>query len=407
MSGITLSVVVLENIINHGLDSIWKMLGGGIEEKDYTVSYELFFPVLKDAVVRYGEKKIIEYLSAEETALNIWYLWSGKLLADVNDVIEAVKIILKEEPDQNDINDWYLCLAEAIKENKALETALNLQYQSTSLKQQEEILDRVRKLTGDNKKQDIDNDTKKIGICSFERNLEFLQSETEDTLDLIKYFDGRFIRKDCTWEKIYSILQKYLQSKMNHMYCYQLFLETHYTIAFMAGRILDTKSGIYTVPIQKTSKGMVTWEKDDSSAAEYEDISIERYIMNKKGQDTVIVLGVSRYIFQDVADYIQRAGINTGIIYKIGVAPGISAVKDGNHAWQIAEQITQCIDSRQICEKKGRIHLFTACPVVLMYILGRMSLSYGKIVLYEQDFEKNRDGSYYRTAELPIDNRRG
>ena len=56
----------------------------------------------------------------------------------------------------------------------------------------------------------------------------------------------------------------------SNKYAYQIFLDTHASIAFAAGRILDSKSGINVFPIQKSStNGTVLWDVKLSSKRNY------------------------------------------------------------------------------------------------------------------------------------------
>lgn len=70
---------------------------------------------------------------------------------------------------------------------------------------------------------------------------------------------------------------------------------------------------------------------------------------------------------------------------------GSASVQDGAHAWQLANQIKDIVDSRKLKEKRGTLHIFSRCPNALVFLLGRYSLSFRKTVLYDYDFMKQRD----------------
>lgn len=106
-----------------------------------------------------------------------------------------------------------------------------------------------------------------IGVKSFTRGAENLEKDTESCLSFINKFDGRNIKGEYDWNKdIYRNLEEFLLTNTSNKYAYQIFLDTHASIAFAAGRILDSKSGINVFPIQKSStNGTVLWDVKLSS----------------------------------------------------------------------------------------------------------------------------------------------
>ena len=47
------------------------------------------------------------------------------------------------------------------------------------------------------------------------------------------------------------------------------------------------------------------------------------------------------------------------------------------------------------------LHIFVAGPTALMFNVGKMSMSYGRIQLYEYDFQYIKTGTYYPTISFP------
>ncbi len=75
--------------------------------------------------------------------------------------------------------------------------------------------------------------------------------------------------------------------------------------------------------------------------------------------------------------YIVQEKLSIGKIWYCGFdIPSIDSIIDGTHAWEVSKQISHCIE--EFRSKKGIIHLFMACPIALMFNLGKMSLSYGR-----------------------------
>lgn len=95
-----------------------------------------------------------------------------------------------------------------------------------------------------------------------------------------------------------------------------------------------------------------------------------------------------------------KLSIGRVIRFKLPIS-GSASVQDGAHAWKLANQIKDIVDSRKLKEKRNTLHIFSACPNALMFLLGRYSLSFGKTILYEYDFMKQRTCTYYPTISLP------
>lgn len=115
------------------------------------------------------------------------------------------------------------------------------------------------------------------------------------------------------------------------------------------------------------------------------------------------MLSISGNIKKEVTTYIEENNLNIKKIYNMTLKlSDQEAIVDGNHAWKLARQVNECIDRRSKEEKDGTLHIFAACPVAFMFILGKFSLSYGKIVLYEFDFERENTGTYCQSITLPI-----
>ncbi len=78
------------------------------------------------------------------------------------------------------------------------------------------------------------------------------------------------------------------------------------------------------------------------------------------------------------------------------------SVRDGNHAGHLVNQIKDEIDKRRLREKRAVLHLFASCPISIIFMLSRYSLSFGKIQLYEYDLQKSNLGTYFPTVLFSI-----
>ena len=167
-----------------------------------------------------------------------------------------------------------------------------------------------------------------IGVKSFTRGAENLEKDTESCLSFINKFDGRNIKGEYDWNKdIYRNLEEFLLTNTSNKYAYQIFLDTHASIAFAAGRILDSKSGINVFPIQKSStNGTVLWDVKLSSKRNYTNWDISHEKFNENQYDSALVLNVTRNIYNDVVKFIKENNLSIGCI--INCMPSVGSLNE-------------------------------------------------------------------------------
>lgn len=242
-----------------------------------------------------------------------------------------------------------------------------------------------------------------VAVRSFKKHTESLDDEANHILELEEYFEGRFLKNEFQWDKtIYPILKEYIERCFNDDKDYYIQLETNPSIAFTSGRILDIKAGKKIIPMQRGENGVASWEKMDNNKQYPEPIS-EELTFDNDCTDVAIIIGITRNIYNDVLEYFKEEKKEIGRIINITLETSDSAsVSDGTHAWKLSNTIKNLIDTRNLSEKRNVLHLFAACPNSIMFILGRYSLSFGKIQLYEYDFSKLRTCTYYPTMKFPL-----
>lgn len=244
-----------------------------------------------------------------------------------------------------------------------------------------------------------------VGIRSFLRDAEYLQDETDEMLCLIEFFDGRYIKKDYSWNnEIFNELNEFISQNITPIHKYRIHLITHTSIAFLAGYLLDSKTGVEIYPMQTTSSGREFWSAKENPDGNYNKLKIYDEIISTETQDIALVLGISRDILTNVKEYIQKQQINVSKIISCTVEGciGNDCVINGKHAKKLATNIGARVDKRSEEEKKNNLHIFAACPGGLMFYLGQISKSFRNVILYEYDFEGLRGESYSKSFELPI-----
>lgn len=237
-----------------------------------------------------------------------------------------------------------------------------------------------------------------IGVKSFNRGAENLE-QTMKCLSLVDKFEGRNIKDRYDWNNdIYDELKAFLLTNTSTNAAYQVFLETHSSIAFAAGRILDTKTGVNVFPIQKTkTDGTVLWDVKLSYKKSYSNWSILHETFDKSKFDSALILSVTHNIYDDVIRYIKENNLSIGrIIHCMPNEVGATnfSIENGNHAEILASSIYGAIAQRTTPERRATLHIFASAPNAFMFFLGQNSLGFGKCVLYEYDFEQRDSCSY-------------
>lgn len=237
-----------------------------------------------------------------------------------------------------------------------------------------------------------------IGIKSFTRGETALEDSTK-CLSLIDKFEGRNIKDGYDWNNdIYEMLKNFLYINTNKNHAYQIFLDTHASLAFAAGRVLDSKSGINIFPIQKsTTGGTVLWDVKLLHKRNYANWDISHEMFDENHFDSALILNVTRNIYGDVVEYIKENNLSIGRIINCTlneVGATNFSIEDGNHAATLANSVYNAIAQRTIVERRAILHIFASAPNAFMFFLGQNSLGFGKCVLYEYDFEQRTSCSY-------------
>ena len=240
-----------------------------------------------------------------------------------------------------------------------------------------------------------------FGIKSFDRAYDRLDERCTDTLDLIPHFYGRFIRDPANWDRVLLpklgafILQAVSKTPGDRI---RLALETHATLAFAAGSVLNTKVR-RVVELEQNSPGPTVWSPDDEqSNPMWPAWNFQTDRLHEAGTDIVVAVGVTRPVEPKVRAFAvtHLPGAATLLVATPASAPGQQSVACGAHAAQLAESLANRIqvlrDSAQ--GPTPRIHLFIAAPNAFTFYLGRHAEVMKPLTLYEFDFQSQRDGSY-------------
>ena len=228
-----------------------------------------------------------------------------------------------------------------------------------------------------------------IGIKSFNEKAVVLENSSK-CLSLVDKFDGRKIKDEYEWnEDIYKEVKSFLITNTNPEEKYQVYLDTHASIAFAAGRALDSKSGIDIFPVQKTlTEGMKLWDITLSAEKSYAGWDVCSEVLRKNEHNTAIVLNVSHDISNNVIEYIKDNNLSIGRVYNCKIEEiksTIYSIEDGYHALKLAGSVYEILSKRTIQERQSTLHIFASAPNGFMFLLGKNSRMFGECLLYEYD----------------------
>ena len=246
-----------------------------------------------------------------------------------------------------------------------------------------------------------------VGIRSFLRFAEHMEDEVDHLLDLAGLFEGREISAPEYWNaRVGPKIQEFMTRSVAPLGQCNLHLSAHGSIAFAAGYELDTKSGTRVSLVQNTAAGRVFW--DSSSMTTNPDPipwSVSGISANPDGREVGIVLSVTHDASSEVLAHVQDHIPEVGHLLVFTISPGIGpmAVKDGGHAWILAQELVKTIRERYPRHiPTGPLHIFSAAPNGLVFLVGRLARSLGPLQLYEHGFESNWPSRYRKSLSLPI-----
>lgn len=240
-----------------------------------------------------------------------------------------------------------------------------------------------------------------LGIRSFMHKYDDMAHRCDVLLDLVPFFDGRFLQDDYQWERdIFPQLRAFIEQNAREHEHLRLRIDAHASVAFAVGRLLDVKSGHRLEIEQRTNgAGIQYWQPGTSADAPKLEVSSR----GDSSHDVVIALSVTHDVANDVMRYCDGA-FSDGyqlIDARLNGGPSGVGIVDGGHAWQIAEALAAEL---RTCARDSecKVRFFAAAPNALVFFFAQQ-LGLGNVTTYEFDFERRRGGGYqaaWRINEL-------
>lgn len=190
----------------------------------------------------------------------------------------------------------------------------------------------------------------------------------ENTLLLTDDFRQRYLQDGREWQRdIRPKVEKFLRASVKSSARLRLILDAHTSIAFLAGAVLDLKSGVETQLVQKGRVGTKTWRADDGSAANGGRFEVSEERLGD-GRDIAVAISISQVATAQAQAYaasLSEVGKLTSFAFPTG--PGQQSVAGGEHAAALAEQISNHVRMARAGDTDGVVHIFAAEPVACRY----------------------------------------
>ena len=244
-----------------------------------------------------------------------------------------------------------------------------------------------------------------IGVRSFMRFAERLESEVDELVCVSSNFDGRHLTDEGSWEASAAQVLSFLgnQDRRARLRGEEsvIALECHGSFALLAGWELSRNSGVKAAPLQKPNLDVWRPVKDASTGVSW--AAPQTIEKNADADDVAICLSVTHDARVDVEKYLLSAGappVRRLVVLSPEGGPSPQSIKDADHAYQLAAALPALLMSARP-NRAARAHVFFASPNALMFFIGQQREALGRIALYEFDFGIERDGSYQLSFSLP------
>ncbi|HEX03555.1 MAG TPA: SAVED domain-containing protein [Bacteroidetes bacterium] len=247
-----------------------------------------------------------------------------------------------------------------------------------------------------------------FGVKSFQHAYDRLEDRCTDTLNLIGYFDERFIQEQKAWNQtLLPKLDAFIKAATRKISGprIQLALDAHSTLAFAAGTLLNTKSG-RLVELEQRSPHPVIWAHDDMPIdPQWSDWDFKVETISE-APDIVVGVSLTHSVETKVREHLtgNLPQVGTLVLAAPNSGPSQGSVICGAHANQLAEKLASYL--KELRDNTSgtaspMIHIFLAAPNGFTLYFGRHVEIFKPITLYEFDFESKGNRSYTASLSIP------
>lgn len=243
-------------------------------------------------------------------------------------------------------------------------------------------------------------DRKNISVRSFSDGpADYLDASPENTLSLLHMFDIRHLQPGADWNTdVRPAVEDFLKRVRDTDKNIRLFLDTHSSVAFLAGAMLGFKTNTHVELNQKGRGPTTVWRSDDGKKGPRASTSV---VDIGDGEEIAVVVSFSRNVLVDVEEYVKAKVPGIGRILHVTPegGPGQQSLTGGEHAAFLADQIAEAVRALRPAFGSQR-HFFLSGPNAFAFFLGQHRDAMGPVKLYEFDFKGAVDGSYHPSFRI-------
>jgi hypothetical protein len=245
-----------------------------------------------------------------------------------------------------------------------------------------------------------------IGVRSFMRFAERLESEVDELVCVSSNFTGRHLATSGSWLAGTSQICAFLgdQGRRARLRAaeFLIALECHGSFALLAGWELSRNSGVKAAPLQKPN--LDVWRPTEHAPTSHSWAPPQTIDKDADQEDVAICFSVTHDVRADVEAYLASGkgpSVRRLVLLSPDGGPSPQSIKGPDHAYQLALALPAILASARPV-RGARAHVFFACPNALMFFIGQQRNALGRLDLYEFDFGIERDGSYQSSISLPL-----
>lgn len=216
-----------------------------------------------------------------------------------------------------------------------------------------------------------------------------------DTLLLTGEFEGRLLREGRTWQgDIRPRVEGFLRAAVKKSHRQRLILDTHASISFLAGFVLDRKSGVAIELVQKGA-GSQVWRLDEGSDARGAQFTVAEDCLGPNCE-----IGVAISLSHSTEDQARAyavshlPGVGRLVRFNLPGGPGQQSVAGGAHAFALADQASRTIRAAKSKNPDAVVHVFAAGPNSFLFYLGQLWQGIAPCIVYEFDFDRRGNRTY-------------
>ena len=237
-----------------------------------------------------------------------------------------------------------------------------------------------------------------IGIRSFMHPIDSLEERCQQTLDLVPYFDGRYIRQDSDWQnKVFPELQSFLSQAARANDYLPIIVDAHVSIAFAVGALLNVKSGKH-IEIEQRTAGRRFWSMEDIPVdLTWPKILFEEEHLADGDGEIALAISLTHDVSPAVSTFVKKnmPQVSQILHCKPDGGPSQKAIRNGHHAWMLAESVVHRLPTLSKSDHTTRrTHIFLAGPNGFAFFLGQNQKAIGSVSIYEWDFDGLHGGDY-------------